>query len=331
MKKLLIVTDAWFPQINGVVRTLNTTIEEIQKRGDMEVLVIEPGLFSHFSLPGYKEISISYNIGKGFDNIINQYKPDYIHISVEGTLGMYARKYCIEHGLAFTTAYHTKFPEFVEERLKIVPAKWIYPMECWFHNKSSRVMVATETLKNELIRNGFNTKFGIWGRGVDINLFKPVEKPSLDYVLYVGRVSHEKNIEAFLNAETKLPKLVIGDGPQINSLRRKYKDVRFPGSLKGDILSKTYANAAAFVFPSKVDTFGLVMLEALACGTPVAAFNVSSPCDIITKDVGSLNDDLSVAIEESLSKDRNMCREFVINNYTWEVATNQFLSNLEPV
>lgn len=331
-KRLLIVSDAWHPQINGVVRTLTNTIGCIDAMGSWDTFVISPQDFPNFSFPGYEEISVSYKINPHLNKLIDNICPDYIHISVEGPLGIAARKYCIKHGYKFTTAYHTKFPEFIESRLRI-PAGIIYPFFRWFHAPSSNVMTATLSLSKELAAHGFKNTFGRWSRGVDTALFNPkhrVEHIS-NYAVYVGRVSHEKNIAAFLSAETPMKKVVVGSGPQLNELKIKYPAVEFVGTKSGKELATYYANAKVFAFPSKTDTFGLVIIEALSSGTPVAAFNIPSPSDIIIESVGALRDNFSEALEIASTKDRDECRDFAVQNYTWQKATEQFLSNLVPI
>jgi glycosyltransferase involved in cell wall biosynthesis len=326
--KLLIVSDAWHPQVNGVVRTIENTIKCLEQRG-WEVKVISPLDFPNFPMPGYAEIAISYKVKKKLTQLIDDFCPDYIHLAVEGPIGIAARRYCLDKNYKFTTAYHTKFPEFVEARLGL-SARMIYPFFRWFHAPSANVMTAIPTLARELTEHGFKNEFGTWSRGVDLELFSPerrVEQES-EFALYVGRVSHEKNIIAFLEAETELRKVVVGDGPQLEELRSKFPDVEFVGTKSGVELATYYASARVFVFPSKTDTFGLVMIEALASGTPVAAFNVPSPSDVITEEVGALSDDLSEAIKIASTKDQDDCYYFVKRHYTWERATEQFIKNL---
>lgn len=341
-KKLLIVTDAWAPQVNGVVRTLTTTIEHISKSTDYELLVITPHQFKSFTLPKWlgieQEISFVYGAKTQLWHMIDEFKPEFIHIAVEGPLGIEARNYCLEKQLCFTTAYHTMFPEYLYAKYKL--PTWVgYNFMRWFHEPSSCVMVATDSLETQLRDNGFHNAFKRWSRGVDTWLFTPDKRNIFtvepDYALYVGRVSHEKNIEAFLRADTgHLRKVVVGDGPLREHLQNKYPDVEFVGTKKGEELASYYANADVFVFPSKTDTFGLVMVEALACGTPVVGYNVPSPCDVLTPDVSVLSneEDLSDAIQLAVQTiDRARCRMLVEQTYTWDLATLQFLSNLVPV
>lgn len=332
MKQLLLITDAWEPQVNGVVRTLRTTTEKLYDFG-IATTIIHPGLYRSFALPVYREIRIPYGFAEELKRLIVQGEWDYIHISVEGALGWAAKRICDRLGLKYTTTYHTKFPEYVNERF-FIPTSWTYSYVRRFHRSSSKVMVATKSLEAELRSNGFENEFGIWSRGVDTDLFSFNEKPNniAPYALYVGRVSDEKNIEAFLQTNLgHLTKIVVGDGPQREKLERKYKNVLFAGKHSGAQLATFYRNASVFVFPSLTDTFGLVMIEALACGTPVAAFDVDNVKEIITPEVGCYSDDLETAVWSAMKCDRRACRDHVIKNYTWSTATQQFVSNLISV
>lgn len=325
------MTDAWTPQVNGVVRTLQTTIEHL-KKSRFEVDVIEPSMFKRFPLPGYSEVELSYGL-KELPDMMLSTMPDYIHIAVEGPLGLAARKFCADSWLRFTTAYHTKFPEYLWDKYYI-PQFLTYKYARWFHKDSSKVMVATPALKQELEQHDFKGPFGIWSRGVDTELFHPNKKDDMfgvAYALYVGRVSSEKNIEAFLEADTgTLTKVVVGDGPQRQQLKAKYKDVMFLGAQHGETLAEIYASAHVFVFPSCTDTFGLVMIEALASGTPVVAYNIPNCSSIINDKVGVLSNtaDLSSSIKQALTIDREQCRKHAVENYTWSKATKQFVDNL---
>jgi len=263
--------------------------------------------------------------------MIKKIDPDFIHITTEGPLGWAARKFCLKYDLNFTTAYHTMFPEYVNIKYHL-PLSWGYHIVRKFHAPSSRVMVATMALEHQLMENDFPPKFGRWSRGVDLDLFHPKHRDPMfsePFALYVGRVSHEKNIQAFLTAETPdLTKIVVGDGPQLPSLKAKYKDVVFTGAKKGEDLAKFYANADVFVFPSKTDTFGLVMIEAMASGTPVAAYNEPNTTSIVVPGTGACHDDLNVAISQALTMSRLNCRQTAETLYSWDIATDQFLSNL---
>jgi glycosyltransferase involved in cell wall biosynthesis len=253
-----------------------------------------------------------------------------IHIATEGPLGYAARRFCVKHGLPFTTAFHTRFPEYVEARFKI-PISWSYPVMRWFHNPSKAVMAPTSSVVNNLIENGFEN-VRLWGRGVDTKLFKPgpaAEIPGEGTVhLYVGRAAVEKNIEAFLRLKVQGRKVVVGDGPQLPMLRSRFPDVHFVGAKHGDELVSYYNAADVFVFPSLTDTFGLVMIEALACGVPVAAFPVMGPKDVITsKKIGCLDEDLHAAIRNALQKNREDCRAFA-EARSWKASAETFQSYL---
>ena len=330
--KICIVTDAWHPQVNGVVRTLTMTVNELKKLGH-EVTVVGPDQFKTYPLPTYKEIRVALFASQELVVKLEALDPDCIHIATEGPLGLAARNYCVQRRLRFTTSYHTRFPEYVAERFPI-PASFVYPLVTWFHRPASAVMVATPSIERELQPHGFQ-RMVRWTRGVDTDLFHPRDEKFLDLPrpihLYVGRVAVEKNIQAFLDLSLPGTKLVVGGGPQFDSISKKYPDVMFVGPKHGEELAKYYAAADVFVFPSLTDTFGLVILEALACGVPVAAYPVAGPLDVIgDAPVGCLNEDLKVAIEMALKIPRGQCRAYALN-YSWEAATKQFLSYLKPV
>lgn len=336
-QKLVIITDAWQPHTNGVVRTIQTTIDQLTLPPyNFDVKLIHPKMFSHFGWPVFnerKQFDIPYKCRKQIYNMLEEYNPDYIHIGVEGTLGGFGKLWCLKNDLRFTTAYHTKFPEYVEDHFHI-PASFVYPIMKKFHNSSSTIMSATKSIDKLLMDKGFTAPIKRWTRGVDYSTFNPSYKIKQvqGYALYAGRVSVEKNIEAFLEADTKnLQKVVVGDGPEREKLQAKYSDVHFVGIKKGKELAQYYANADVFVFPSLTDTFGLVQIEALACGTPIAAFPVDGPKDIVVPSVGALNNNLSLAIEEALTKNRQDCADYVRSTFTWEIATKQFVTNLVPV
>lgn len=338
MKKLLIVTDAWEPQTNGVVRTLKETICHLQN--DFDIKVIEPSQFTSIPVGKKEDIRWSLFPHRKLSKLIDEFNPHYIHLSVEGPLGRAGRKYCLERGYDFTTAYHTMFPEYLKVRYGI-PLSVGYRIMRNFHSQSSRIMVACDGLDALLIDHDFPAlRLARWTRGVDTELFHPkwrahgaspgmVNEP---FALYVGRVSREKNIEAFLEADTGiLTKVVVGDGPELASLKSRYKNVAFMGVQKGQNLVNFYANADVFVFPSITDTFGLVMIEAMSCGTPVAALPSFNTSSIVQPHVGAINADLSIAIREAQRAARRNCREYVLQNYTWEIASNQFKKNLVSV
>jgi len=334
LNKILIVTDAWTPQINGVVITLQNTIKTLREKG-FNVSLIEPNMFTFFTLPVYKDIPISYNHKKKLYAMIDEIEPDYIHISTEGVIGISTRKYCIDRKLKYTTAYHTKFPEYVKENLGI-PLAITYLFMKWFHRKSSKVLVATEAVRRELRNKGI-FKTAIWSRGVDTELFSPC-KASADkpyrYILYVGRITVEKNLTAFLDLDLsmidpELKKVIIGTGLEFAELSEKYKDAIFVGAKCGEELARYYADAEVFCFPSKTDTFGLVMIEALSSGVPVAAFPVPQIRDIVIDAVGCLNDSLLMSIKQALkNKDPEACRQHVLNHFSWNKATDMFIENM---
>jgi glycosyltransferase involved in cell wall biosynthesis len=334
--RILIVTDAWDPQINGVVSTLKNTIKELKKM-NFEVLVIHPNLFKTFTISLYPEIQIPYKHKKKVVNFIESFNPNYIHIATEGILGITARKYCLDKKLKFTTAYHTKFPEYASENFNI-PVKIGYFYMKWFHKKSSNILVPTKSVQKEIKQYGIK-KTKIWSRGVDIDLFNPNKKSNdfdFQYALYVGRVSKEKNLEDFLALDLKnigldLKKIVVGDGNKLESYRKKHKDVLFVGSKNGEDLAKYYANAEVFCFPSKTDTFGLVIIESLASGVPVVSYKVPQIMDIVNDSVGATSDNLIDGIKYALkNKNSKTCRQYVVDNYSWKSATDVFVKLLVP-
>lgn len=330
--KIALVTDAWFPQVNGVVRTFSTTMENCRKAGH-ETLVIAPDSFKTIPCPTYPEIRLSLFPRRKLTKMLDKFTPDAIHIATEGPLGLAARRYCLKRKFPFTTAYATRFPEYIYAR-SFIPTRITYALYRWFHKPSSAIMVSTPRLKEEMEEKGFNNLV-VWARGVDVNMFRPRDKSFLDYprpiMMYVGRVAVEKNIEAFLNVDHPGTKVVVGDGPQRHTLQKKHPEVVFVGAKKGEELAQHYAAADVFVFPSLTDTFGLVMLEALASGVPVAAFPVAGPIDVITDDkVGILDDDLTHAIDQALPLNPDTCRTFAMQ-YSWENVAKLFLSYLQPI
>lgn len=331
----MIVTDAWRPQMNGVVRTLEATTQCLTALGH-QVTMITPAFFRSLPCPTYPEIRLSLAAPKTVGRLIGAAMPDAIHISTEGPLGYAARSHCLKHGLEFTTAFHTKFPEYVRARIGL-PVSWTYAALKRFHAPSSAVMCATASLADDLAHHGIHhTKR--WSRGVDVDHYRPDRRGAglpatlrdmpRPLLLYVGRVAVEKNLEAFLSQKTIGTKLVVGDGPSREHLQQKYPDTHFLGAKFGDDLADLYAAADVFVFPSLTDTFGLVVLEALASGTPVAAYPVTGPKDIIgTHHAGCLDNDLGRAIHGALSVPRENCRRLAMD-YTWEICSRQFLANL---
>ncbi len=329
--KILFITDAWHPQINGVVRTLSTTGRELEKMGHT-VSFIGPDRFNTVPLPGYREIRIAVKPRRKLARLIAEFGPQAIHIATEGPLGWAGRAICRKKGYAFTTSYHTAFPEYLAERGPI-PKSLSYAVLRNFHSASTAVMVATPTISQLLMDRGF-TNIKRWTRGVDTDLFRPRSKDFLDaprpISICVGRVAVEKNIEAFLSLDIPGTKYVVGGGPMLATLKRRYPQVRFVGPRDGDELASYFAAADVFVFPSRTDTFGLVLLEALASGVPVAAFPVPGPLDVIgDNDIGVLDEDLGSAVSRALEIDPVRCRDFALA-HSWQAAAQQFLSNVQP-
>lgn len=317
--------------MNGVVRTLTTTCNMLREQGH-EVMVVSPDHFASFPCPTYPEIRLAISPPGAISRKLRDFAPGAIHIATEGPLGMAARRYCARNGTPFTTAYHTQFPEYLARRTHL-PASWFWRYIEWFHRPARRVLVATESVREELRSHGLG-KLHHWTRGVDLACFDPDAPYPAEFEplprpiqLYVGRVAVEKNIEAFLDSRHPGTKVVVGDGPAFERLRRQYPEAHFLGRKSGRELAGCYAGADVFVFPSRTDTFGLVMIEALACGTPVAAYPVAGPRDIVTDDVGALSEDLDRAIDAALYCDSKACSGYGAK-FSWEAATAQFLSGL---
>jgi len=329
--RIVIVSDAWFPQVNGVVRTLSTVRDTLLAQGHA-VEVISPDRFRTVPCPTYPEIRLAVWPWGGVRRTIEAFGPDAIHIATEGPLGLAARRYCVRRGLPFTTAFHTKFPEYVQARFR-VPASWGYAAMRRFHRRSSGVMVATASLRRALEARGF-VNIRTWTRGVDVELFRPGPKDTLGLRrpiwMFVGRVAVEKNIEAFLALDVPGTKVVVGDGPMRETLIRRYPDTHFAGAKFGEELAAHVAAADVFVFPSRTDTFGLVLLEALASGVPVAAYPVTGPLDVIGgTGVGVLDEDLGRAARAALEIPPERCRQFALG-YSWAACARMFLDNLAP-
>jgi 1,2-diacylglycerol 3-alpha-glucosyltransferase/glucuronosyltransferase len=328
--RLLIFTDAWAPQVNGVVRTLETLGRDLEALG-CEVRYATPqGRFT-VPLPTYPEIRLALFPRRSLERMIDEFAPDAIHIATEGTIGLSARAICRARGLSFTTSFHTRFPEYVHARFPLVPKQFVYRFLRWFHGPATAMMVATPSLKQELEANGFRN-VRIWARGVDVAQFRPIPGASLPFPhpiwLSVGRIAVEKNIETFLKLDLPGTKVIIGDGPARSSLARAYPDARFLGPKSGEELVRHYAASDVFVFPSLTDTFGLVMLEALACGVPVAAFPVQGPIDVLgDAPIAALDCDLARACLRALEIPRLAARAFALTR-SWRSCTEQFLSNL---
>ncbi|MEO5573385.1 MAG: glycosyltransferase family 1 protein [Gammaproteobacteria bacterium] len=327
--KIAIVTDAWFPQINGVVTTLSKTQQELSKLGH-ETLVISPNEFRSFPCPTYPEIKLSLAPAKKLGQMMQAFQPDAVHIATEGPLGLAARGWCLKQKLPFTTSFHTRFPEYVKLRFHI-PLKITYAFLRWFHSAAQKTMVATAALKSELEQRGMKNLV-LWSRGVDAQLFRPHPKSFLTdarpIFIYMGRVAVEKNIEAYLKLDLPGTQYVVGDGPALDEMKQRYPKVNFTGFKKNEDLVRFIAAADVFVFPSRTDTFGLVIIEALACGVPVAAYPVRGPLDIIEQGVtGYLNEDLKQAALQALTLDGSKCRASALN-YSWAACTKQFLEHL---
>ena len=322
--KIIIVTDAWYPQVNGVVRTLDETSKQLIKLGH-EVKLISPEGFFTIPCPTYPEIKLSLFPGAKVSSMIREFNPDCLHISTEGPLGLAARAYASRNSLAFTSAYHTRFPEYVHARIKL-PLKITYAFLRWFHSRSELVMVPTEEVKKDLLKYKIGNP-QIWARGVDLEIFKPKKgrrKNKNPILLNVGRVSVEKNLEEFLKIDLPYDKWVVGDGPALKELKKKYPKVIFHGAKSKEELEYYYNKADVFVFPSKTDTFGLVLLEAMACGLPVAALPVSGPLDVIgNSDAGNLNLNLKEACMKALLIPRKVAREYA-KTFSWEITSRTF-------
>jgi glycosyltransferase involved in cell wall biosynthesis len=327
--KLAIVTDAWMPQVNGVVTTLTRTRECVEQLGH-EVLVISPDGFRTFPCPTYPEIRLALLPGRPLARALDTFSADAIHVATEGPLGLAAARYCRRRRLAFTTSYHTRFPQYVRKRVP-VPESWSYAFLRRHHSAAARTMVATEHQRRDLVDHGFENVV-LWSRGVDTALFRPCGRERLALPrpiwVYAGRVAVEKNLDAYLGLDLPGTKVVVGDGPDRGELERRYPDACFVGYQFGDDLAEHLSAADVFVFPSRTDTFGLVMLEAMACGLPVAAYPVTGPIDVVDHgSSGYLDPDLGTAAFGALELDRDDARRAALKR-TWRRATDQFLSNL---
>lgn len=334
IQRILIVSDAWKPQVNGVVRTLSTVAGELRGLGHV-VEVIGPDRFRTIPCPTYPDIRLSLFPARPLARMIAAFRPDALHIATEGPLGMAARRWALRRGARFTTSFHTRFPEYIQARIGL-PVSIPYMFLRRFHNAASGTLVATETLSQELSSRGF-TRLMAWSRGVDIQRFQP--QPREDWsvqgpvFLYVGRVAIEKNITAFLDLDLPGSKVVVGGGPQLAALKAAYPGVTFTGQRDEASLARAYAGGDVFVFPSRTDTFGLVVLEALACGVPVAAYDVMGPRDILrgaTGHVGVVADDLRTACLAALGGDRAACRAHA-ERFSWRACAETFRDCLTPL
>jgi glycosyltransferase involved in cell wall biosynthesis len=330
--RIAIATDAWSPQVNGVVTTLTQTRKQLVAEGH-EVLMITPEGRRTIPCPTYPEIRLTLFQGRKIARELVAFRPDRIHIATEATIGLAVRRYCRKRRLPFTTAYHTQFPEYVRARVP-VPLSWTVALLRWFHRPASRTMVPTRSIKELLDERGFRNVV-LWSRGVDTVLFNPDSPVDLALPrpvwIYVGRIAVEKNIAAFLGLELPGSKVVIGEGPDHARLVNEYPDCHFLGYRFGAELAAHLAGADVFVFPSKTDTFGLVMLEAMACGLPIAALPVTGPVDVVRHGItGMLNHNLAKACHDALLLDRKTCRDYAMSR-SWEYATRQFQSHLAPI
>ena len=331
--RILIVSDAWFPQVNGVVRTLSVVADKLRAMGDT-VEVIGPDRFRSMPTPGYAEIRLAIAPKRKLARLVAEFRPEIIHIATEGPLGWAMRALCRRNHWPFTTAFHTRFPEYLEARTGI-PADWSWRVMRRFHEAGDGTFAATASLRQELTRRGF-TKLRMWTRGVDLDKFRPGEGDSWaglprPIFLYAGRVAIEKNIEAFLALDLPGSKVVVGDGPALEGLKQKFPQATFTGYRENGALARSYAGADVFVFPSRTDTFGLVLLEALASGTPVAAFPVTGPIDVVTNSrVGALDEDLRAACLKALECDRTACRSHA-EAWSWDACVAQFRAALVPI
>ena len=329
---MAIVTDAWAPQVNGVVRTLSTVAAELAGLG-VAVEVIGPDRFRTVPCPTYPEIRLAVLPRRRLGRLLREVLPDFLHIATEGPLGMAARALCRAHGWRYTTSFHTRFPEYLRARTGL-PLGLSYAVLRRFHNGGCGTMVATESLHRELEGRGF-TGLRRWSRGVDLDLFAPEPRDAWEGLARpvfacIGRVAVEKNIAAFLSLDLPGSKVVVGDGPQLASLRRRFPGAHYTGARFGAALAASFAGADVKVFPSRTDTFGLVVLESLACGTPVAAYPVMGPRDILRDGVtGGLDEDLRAACLRALGADRGACRAHA-ETYGWRACAEQFLGFLVP-
>jgi glycosyltransferase involved in cell wall biosynthesis len=328
--RVVIVTDAWLPQTNGVVRTLSTTVERLRAEG-IDVHVIAPDDFRTRPCPTYPEIRLALFAGRAVGRKLRELQPAAVHVATEGPLGLAARNWCLRSGHPFTSAYHTQFPEYIRARAP-VPLSVSYAFMRWFHGAATRTMVATPSMQRRLEARGLRN-ITRWSRGVDSELFRPLCKEFLELPrpiwLYVGRVAVEKGIEDFLTLDLPGTKLVVGDGPARAMLEVRFPEARFVGYRHGEDLVRHVSACDVFVFPSRTDTFGLVMLEAMACGLPVAAYSVTGPIDVVVDGVTGVlsHDDLETAAMDALDLDPVDCREHALC-YSWEACTRQFVNAL---
>jgi glycosyltransferase involved in cell wall biosynthesis len=331
--RIAIVTDAWSPQVNGVVRTLQAVSAELRRMGH-DVLVVSPDLFHSIPCPTYPEIRLAFASTGAVARLLEDFAPHAIHLATEGPVCIAGRRWCLSRDFPFTTAYHTQFPDYVAARTGLNP-EWIWRYIRWFHAPAQAILASTASIAATLAAHGL-PHVRPWGRGVDLSQFHSgvVPDPAIRALpgpvqLYVGRIAVEKNIEAFLKSAHPGSKVVIGDGPARAALEARYPDAHFLGPRFGSDLAAAYAAADVFVFPSRTDTFGLVMIEAMACGTPVAAYLVTGPIDVLTPDTGAMAGDIDTAIARALLLDRGACAAYG-SAFTWAASAGQFLNALVP-
>ncbi len=332
--RVAIVTDAWVPQVNGVVRTLTAVRDELLALGH-EVLILSPDRFLSVPCPTYPEIRLAFARSAAVGRMLERFAPDAIHLATEGPVCLAARNWCLARRFAFTSAYHTRFPDYVSQRTGADPS-WIWRYIRWFHRPAHAVLVSTPSVARELAGHGL-PDVRLWGRGIDFSVFGSdgPRDPAIaalpgPILLYVGRIAVEKNIEAFLSLDHPGSKVVIGDGPARASLARRYPRAHFLGARSGHDLAAAYRAGNVLVFPSRTDTFGLVMIEALACGTPVAAYPVDGPLDVLDARVASMADDLGEAVAAALTRDRTVCAAYSAR-FSWPASTRQFVQALVPL
>lgn len=330
--RVLIATDAWHPQVNGVVRTL-TSLQRAALDLGVSIDFVSPEGFPSIPVPTYPGLRLAIPGRRRIARRIEEARPDAIHIATEGPIGHTVRAYCLRNRLPFTTSYTTRFPQYISARTP-VPERWSYALLRRFHRAAAVTMVSTSSMIAELADKGFGN-LAMWTRGVDTDLFSPSHPAALDLprpiFLTAGRVAVEKNLEAFLSLSLAGSKVVIGDGPQLAELRQRFPDAHFLGLKQGKALAAAIAAADVFVFPSRTDTFGVVQLEALACGVPVAAYPVTGPRDVIgDHDVGALHEDLRAACMNALRISRQACRAFALG-HSWEKSARQFIGHVAPI
>ena len=325
--RVLVATDAWHPQVNGVVRSFENVAREAAALG-ADLTFLAPERFRTLPMPGYPEIRLALASPGAIGRAIDEAQAQHLHIATEGPIGFLARRHALKRGMAFTTSYHTRFPEYLAARLP-VPERLTYAWLRRFHNAGAGCMVSTPSLAADLEARGF-ANLRRWGRGVDLDLYRPDRMFRFDFegpiLLYVGRVAVEKNIEAFLALDVPGTKVVVGDGPARASLEKRFPEARFLGLKTGEALADCYAAADCFVFPSRTDTFGIVLLEAMASGLPVAAYPVMGPIDAVGP-AGALDEDLAAAVRKALQVPRAVARAHAAQ-FSWRESARQFLANL---